>query len=130
MLDRYAAAADAHPDAVLCGPVTYLPPGVDGRDDLAAHTAPHAARPNPTDGSVQRAKADEYPLFWSLSFALTADTWSRTSGFEEGYEGYGAEDTDFAFSLRRDAIPLTWVGGAHAYHQHHSTSSPPWAAPG
>ena len=128
LVDRYAAAARHHPDAVLCGPVTYLPAGADATDPraLEAATSPHAARPNPADGRVHAASAGEYPLFWSLSFAVTAQAWSHTSRFDEGYEGYGGEDTDFAFALRRDGIPLLWVGGAHAYHQHHPTSSPPW----
>lgn len=128
LVERYHVAARAHPDAVLCGPVTYLPPGVDATDPtaLAAATAPHAARPDPPDGLLQPATAAEYPLFWSLSFALTPEVWAQTGGFFEGYEGYGAEDTDFAFSLRRDGVPLIWVGGAHAYHQHHPTTSPPW----
>ncbi|MBD8534287.1 MULTISPECIES: glycosyltransferase family 2 protein [Plantibacter] len=128
LLDRYREASDRHPRAVLCGPVTYLPPGVDVTDRraLAAATAPHAARPNPDDGSERVATEDEYPLFWSLSFATSASTWSRTGGFDEGYEGYGGEDTDFAFALNAAGTPLVWVGGAHAYHQHHETQRPPW----
>ncbi|MET0830410.1 MAG: glycosyltransferase [Microbacterium sp.] len=128
LLDRYRAAADAHPDAVLAGPVTYLPSGFDVSDRAALKraTAPHAARPNPPDRSTQIASDGEYPLFWSLSFAVRAATWVRIGGFHEAYEGYGAEDTDFAFTLRSLGIPLVWVGGAHAYHQYHPTSSPPW----
>ena len=128
LIARYRAASESNPDAVLCGPVTYLAPGIRVNDPraLAAATAPHAARPNPTDGCVQRAAAGEYALFWSLSFAVTSQTWARTAGFDDGYEGYGGEDTDFAFSLRRDGIPMAWVGGAHAYHQNHPTASPPW----
>jgi len=128
LVARYRAASESHPDAVLCGPVTYLAPGVDVDDPhaLAVATAPHASRPNPGDRHVQRATAAEYALFWSLSFAVTAATWSRTARFDEGYEGYGGEDTDFAYSLRLRGIPIAWVGGAHAYHQHHPTSSPPW----
>ena len=26
---------------------------------------------------------------------------------------------------RRQGVDLVWVGGAHAYHQHHPVSSPP-----
>ena len=101
LLDRYRAAALAHPDAVLAGPVTYLPPGSDASDRSALQraTAPHAARPNPPDRTTQMAAADEYPLFWSLSFAMTVATWQRIGGFDEAYEGYGGEDTDFAFTL-------------------------------
>jgi N-acetylglucosaminyl-diphospho-decaprenol L-rhamnosyltransferase len=128
LLDLYAAAAVANPSAVLCGPVTYLEPGVDvtDADALAAATHPHAARPAPADGEVVQATDAQYPLFWSLSFALTADAWARSPRFDESYEGYGGEDTDFAFALRNSNIPLAWVGGAHAYHQYHPTSKPPW----
>ncbi|WP_454048719.1 glycosyltransferase family 2 protein [Cellulomonas sp. Marseille-Q8402] len=128
LLDRYEAAAARHGDAVLCGPVTYLPAGtaVDDPAGLARMTAPHAARPAPPDGEVVLATHDEYPLFWSLSFAVTAARWRTGPRFDERYEGYGGEDTDFAFALRAAGVPLAWVGGAHAYHQHHPTTSPPW----
>lgn len=128
LLPRYADAARIHPAAILCGPVTYLPETQQtfDADVLQAATDPHPARAFPTDGQLKIATAAEYPLFWSLSFALTAQTWAATGGFCEDYEGYGGEDTDFAYAARRDAIALAWVGGAHAYHQHHPTSSPPW----
>ncbi|WP_200936381.1 glycosyltransferase family 2 protein [Plantibacter sp. Leaf314] len=128
LLPRYREASDRHVDAVLCGPVTYLQPGTDVSDVrvLAAATAPHPARPNPPADDERVATADEYPLFWSLSFATSATTWSATTGFDEGYEGYGGEDTDFAFALREAGTPLVWVGGAHAYHQYHETQRPPW----
>ncbi|MFF1530211.1 glycosyltransferase family 2 protein [Cellulomonas sp. NPDC058312] len=128
LLDRYEAAAATHGSAVLCGPVTYLPAGavVDDPAALVAATRPHPARPAPPDGAVLTARDDEYDLFWSLSFALTADRWRDGPRFSERYEGYGGEDTDFAASLRAAGVPLAWVGGAHAYHQHHPTSSPPW----
>lgn len=129
LVARYLSAAVARPGAVLCGPVTYLPPGIDVSDDAALRgaRAPHPARPNPPDGDVLLAGPDEYRLFWSLSFALTPATWQHVGGFDPGYEGYGAEDTDFGFAMRAAGVPLAWVGGAHAYHQHHETQSPPWA---
>ena len=88
------------------------------------------ARPNPPAGTLLRADDRGYELFWSLSFALTADTWRRIrrgfGGFDKGYTGYGAEDTDFGQHLRARRIPLFWVGGADAYHQWHPVSDPPW----
>ncbi|RFA07735.1 hypothetical protein B7R21_14590 [Subtercola boreus] len=128
LLGLYAEAAGGHPESVLCGPVTYLPEGTHPvtQDQLRAETAPHAARPNLPTGETRAATEGEYDLFWSLSFACTARLWQRTGGFDEAYEGYGAEDTDFAARLRSSAIELRWVGGAHAYHQYHPTSSPPW----
>lgn len=128
LIPRYRAASALYPEAVLCGPVTYLPAGVDVHDpaELERRTAPHAARPNPAGDGTRAATTEEYPLFWSLSFATTPTTWADAGGFDEGYEGYGGEDTDYAFALRAAAVPLVWVGGAHAYHQHHATQSPPW----
>ncbi|RHA44218.1 glycosyltransferase family 2 protein [Cellulomonas rhizosphaerae] len=128
LLRGYAAAAEARPEAVLCGPVTYLAPGVDvdDVDALTRSTRPHPARPDPPGGTLLVAGDGDYELFWSLSFALTASRWSSAPHFDGRYEGYGAEDTDFAFALRERDIPIVWVGGGHAYHQHHPTQSPPW----
>ncbi|MCX0278269.1 glycosyltransferase family 2 protein [Nocardia zapadnayensis] len=129
---RYARAAEQVPEAVLAGPVTYL--AADDRpynnlDLLAEWTRPHSARPDPPDGELLRAEDEEYVLFWSLSFAVTAGTWrelrERFGGFCEEYVDYGGEDTDFGMNLRACGVPLVWVGGAHAYHQWHPVSTPP-----
>lgn len=122
------ALADPRTSAdLLCGPVTYLPPPPAGGYDLAAlgaMAAPHEARPSPPAGEVDRGH-DRYELFWSLSFAVSAQTWGRIGGFEESYVGYGGEDTDFAVKAERAGVALAWVGGADAYHQHHRVSRPP-----
>ncbi|WP_424186358.1 glycosyltransferase family 2 protein [Actinokineospora sp. G85] len=118
LVTRYRAAART--PAVLCGPVTYLPPPPRSGyplDDLPAWIDPHPGRPAPPDGQV--VEDDRWHLFWSLSFALTARTWTRVGGFCERYRGYGAEDTDFALSADRAGARLLWLGGAHALHQHH-----------
>ncbi|OAK51277.1 glycosyltransferase family 2 protein [Rhodococcoides kyotonense] len=125
MLRRYADAARSHGHYLLCGPVTYLPPkdGPWATDELVANTRPHTARPDPLPGIVE--EGDNYDLFWSLSFGVTPATWASIGGFFEGYSGYGGEDTDFAATARAAGVGLGWVGGAHAYHQHHPVSSPP-----
>lgn len=126
MVARYRAAAERAPDAVLCGPVAYLPPPKPCGYDLAevpGLAEPHPARPAPPDGRLVRD--DDYHLFWSLSFAVTASTWARIGGFCERYAGYGAEDTDFGELARAAGRPLCWVGGAAAYHQHHEVTDPP-----
>ena len=56
---------------------------------------------------------------------MSARSWKAVGGFDEGYVGYGGEDTDFAQRLGRAGGRLVWVGGARAFHQHHATSSPP-----
>lgn len=128
---RNAGAAAADPGAVLCGPVTYLAEGTGDLDvgKLPPLVNPHPARPAPPPGTLERAGADGHDLFWSLSFAVTADLWRRIDGlfggFHHGYAGYGAEDTDFGVQLAAHDVPMTWVGGAHALHQWHPVSSPP-----
>lgn len=124
LVPLYMKALAQHPNAVVAGPVTYM-----GEGELrTVRPDPHPARPNPPAGKVERA--EDYNLFWSLSFACTAATWQTIvdsfGGFDEAFTGYGGEDTDFAWNLREHGIDLLWVGGAHAYHQWHPVSSPPW----
>jgi GT2 family glycosyltransferase len=128
LVERYAqVCADGLPGAALfSGPVTYLPPPPAGGyrlDGLDAMTRPHPARPAPAAGEL--VVADDHDLFWSLSFAVSAPTWRLLGGFCEEYTGYGGEDTDFGAVARGRGVPLVWVGGAHAYHQHHPVSDPP-----
>lgn len=125
LLQSYADAVAAQPGTVWSGPVTYLPRGL-GEQALAQPWLlddPHPARPAPAPGEVQAAGSPD--LFWSLSFAIAAETWQASGGFHEGYVGYGGEDTDFAATLHDRGIPLGWVGGARSYHQHHPVSDPP-----
>lgn len=130
LLERYRQVAlDArHRRSLLCGTVSYLPPpGPYGYRlaDLPELAGPHPGRPAPAAGELRRS--EDHRLFWSLSFAVTADTWQALGGFCEEYEGYGGEDTDFGQRARAAGAPLTWVGGAPAFHQHHPVSDPPVA---
>ena len=147
LFDRYSRAAGdpQHRDAILCGPVSYLPPRPGHGGDL--HTSdlytydldpsdlytydldhlpaadPHPARPAPPAGEI--LVAEDRRLFWSLSFAVTTATWHRIGGFHPGYVGYGGEDTDFSEQAHAADVGMRWVGGAEAFHQHHPISSPP-----
>ena len=129
LVRAYRFALEREPDAIHCGPVTYLRPEaldpVDPLGGLTALTDPHPARPNPRPGVLQEADPGQFDLFWSLSFAVHARTWRDGPRFDESYEGYGGEDTDFAWLQRRAGRRMFWVGGAHAYHQWHPVSSPP-----
>ena len=84
---------------------------------------PHPARPAPLPGEVEHG--GDPALFWSLSYALSASAWGRSSGYDEQYVGYGGEDTDFGRRVAAAGLDLAWVGGARAYHQHHPVSQPP-----
>ena len=127
LVRRYGDAATdpAAAHSLLCGPVAYLPPPPPNGYDLSRlPEAPvHEARPAPPDGKLETG--GDPRLFWSLSFAVTATVWREIGGFHEGYQGYGAEDTDFAMVAAAAGVGITWVGGATAYHQWHPTSSPP-----
>ena len=126
LVEAYADVVRDEPGTVWSGPVTYLdPPPADGYDlaALATLDAPHAARPAPAPG--ERLTGADPDLFWSLSFACSADAWRRTGGFCEDYVGYGGEDTDFARVVLDAGLGLGWVGAARAYHQWHPVSRPP-----
>ncbi|CAN5332129.1 glycosyltransferase [soil metagenome] len=124
LVDRYADALGREPHAIVSGAVGYLPQQTeyDRPERFGEIGHFHHFRPRIADGAL--AKADPR-LFWSLSFALTAETWRLTGGFDERYVGYGAEDTDFALSAVERGIELLWAGGAEAFHQFHETEDPP-----
>jgi GT2 family glycosyltransferase len=129
LIARYKNAARGRllEELLFCGPVTYLDERASEEarsgGDLEPLTAPHPARPNPPAGAVELGT--DMNLFWSLSFAITAEHWARIGGFYEGYTGYGGEDTDFAQMAASQRFEIAWVGGAHAYHQFHPVSNPP-----
>ncbi|PRY11727.1 hypothetical protein CLV37_11225 [Kineococcus rhizosphaerae] len=136
LLRTYRDAAASAPvrsvagPSLLCGAVTYLPPGVrvERAADLAGlarAASPHPARPAPAEHEVLAADESQWWLFWSLSFAVSARDWERFGGFCEEYRGYGGEDTDVAATVRSLGGSLFWVGGAEAFHQHHPTTNPP-----
>ena len=120
-----AAAARAH-DALVCGPIRYLPAGAvrDGwaQAELMRVGRLHPARPFPEGGVVETTNPG---LFWSLAFAVRASTWDRLGGFDEGFDGYGAEDTDLAFRAAEAGVKVLLAGVPPAFHQHHLSCDPP-----
>jgi GT2 family glycosyltransferase len=124
MLEHYQAALREYPQDLHLGAVRYLPEGANTPEwSEASLKAQSVAHPL----SVYRGEpGDEldHSLFWSLNFACTREVFERVGGFDEGYTGYGAEDTDFAFRARDRKVPLR-VAEALAFHQYHPTYSPP-----
>lgn len=116
LIADYLVGLATAPDVLACGRVRYLCEGWDEgrRLDEQSHHLP--ARPLVATATVD----DDHPdLFWSLNFATRASTWASLGGFDEGYAGYGAEDTDFGRRAQAAGVPLLWLPGALAYHQWH-----------
>ena len=90
-------------------------------DTLRAQGVKHPRRPDITQPCQPTSS---YELFWSLNFALSRSCFHQIGGFDTDYQGYGAEDTDFAFTARKHRIPFALVP-ALAFHQHHPTYQPP-----
>lgn len=128
LVGRYASSVTGTPEAALhCGVVRYLTEDVDTchLELTALAGEPHPARPRPA--AQESIWSDAWALFWSLSFAVSVQTWRRLGGFCEEYVGYGAEDTDFGYAAHRRGIELRWIGGADAFHQYHPTNVLPIA---
>jgi GT2 family glycosyltransferase len=77
-----------------------------------------------TDKLRDMAIPISYELFWSLNFGCSKRVFRLIGGFDEAFEGYGGEDTDFAFSARKSRVKISWVN-AVTYHQYHSSYNPP-----
>lgn len=124
LLSDYTAALRERPEALHLGEVRYLPSSTRMehwtqatlmRDGVAHPLSQYRGKP----GSLLA-----HHLFWSLNFACTREVFERIGGFDEGYLGYGAEDTDFAFSARHHGVELR-TAAALAFHQYHPTWRPP-----
>ncbi len=63
-------------------------------------------------------------LFWSLCFAIKAIEFQILGGFDESFIGYGAEDTDLAFTARKKKHSF-YLSDAVVFHQQHPVYSPP-----
>lgn len=124
LVSAYAAADVA---GLLLGEVLYLPEAAVGADlsfaTLDRVGRVHPARPPiPETGLRPEPEARE---LWGLSFALPAAAYRAAGGMDEGYAGYGGEETDLAVRLAASGLPAYWVAGARAYHQHHPVHVPP-----
>ncbi|MHA3979397.1 glycosyltransferase family 2 protein [Halovulum sp. GXIMD14794] len=126
LVSDYAAAATPGCGLVM-GEVLYLFEGAtaggldfDAFDQIGVR---HSDRQGPPESGLRRC--EDYRCFWSLNFAMHRDDWERSGGFDEGYYGYGGEDTDFGRVLDDRDIAIWWTRGARVYHQYHSHCMPP-----
>jgi GT2 family glycosyltransferase len=112
-------------DGLICPEVRYLGPEsthLHGDSALERSSVTHPVRVFPNQGYRIEPNAG---LFWSLAFGIRRRTFEDLKGFDEGYEGYGGEDTDFGFRAEGAGVPLIFLGGTGAFHQHHGVISPP-----
>ena len=122
----YAAGLSEWP-GLLMGEVMYLPAGAtEGAwtsEGFAAVAERHSDRQGPPPAGVR--PCNDYRCFWSLNFALTAERFAASGGFDEAYAGYGGEDTDFGRTLDAASIPIGWTKGGLVHHQYHPHHMPP-----
>ena len=113
-------------DVLVCAEVRYLAAGDNApgwsEEDLMRRGRLHPVRDFPQTGLRVEPNAG---LFWSLAFGLRQSRFQALGGFDERFTGYGAEDTDFGFRARDSGVPLLFMGGAGAFHQHHGVYNPP-----
>ncbi|WP_062732740.1 galactosyltransferase-related protein [Sphingobium abikonense] len=126
LIADYAAHADGF-DGLLMGEVLYLPHqatqgdwSCEGFEGVAEK---HSDRRGPPAHGIEICA--DYRCFWSLNFAMRAQTFRRSGGFDERYVGYGGEDTDYGKTLSTAGIGIAWAKGARAYHQYHPHHMPP-----
>lgn len=125
-LADYAAAAELE-NGVVMGEVGYLPQGSTDKgidyERFEKQAVKHSERAGPPSEAIE--KCDDYRCFWSLNFALTMSLFERLGGFDDRYDGYGGEDTDFGRTVVSKGHSLWWARGAKAYHQYHPHHMPP-----
>jgi len=117
------------PDRCLMGETRYLAQmnaiNPTAADELWQLSHQHPARQFSETLGPGLQPIQDVREFWSLSFALSAKTFRKMQGFDETFEGYGGEDTDFAMKLAQSQVGLWWVPKAQAVHQWHAVQKPP-----
>lgn len=112
-------ADECQPGRVVMAEPRYLPPSWTPNTSPESVALPHHSR-----AGLPVGRTDAWHMFWSLGFAMRADDFASVGGFDEGYSGYGGEDTDFAFACRRAGMEL-WLSSAPVFHQAHAVHRPP-----
>ena len=130
-----------YPDALLMGQPRYLTRPLTASEgsqlqqgDLACEVLDKLSVYNPyrynftaptsTTNATAIEQTQDYGAFWSLCFAIMRDQFESIGSFDTDYVGYGAEDTDFAFSARALGIDF-YLTNDVVYHQQHGVYRPP-----
>lgn len=105
----------------IMGNPYYLEAHIDIKnEDLENRSKPHPIRPNVKELSP----CNDYNLFWSLCFGIRKSDFLKIEGFDTNFNGYGGEDTDFAWKLEKQEIPI-YLTEHLIFHQQHPVYSPP-----
>ena len=114
--------ASVKKDALIMGSPRYLLHNSVNTEfeALAENSTLHPSRPEISE----LRKECCYELFWSLCFSIPKEAFGYVGGFDDSYEGYGGEDTDFALEVKKAGI-LFYLSEAEVYHQQHPVYIPP-----
>ena len=129
-VERLAADVAVHPHAMVMGTPRYLLPDWRERTSLAEaalpeDTALHAASvPHEARTDLLAGDSADWHMVWTLVLAMRRSVLQAIGGLDEGYVGYGAEDTDLAFRARDAGMGLRFHP-AEVFHQHHGVHRPP-----
>ena len=86
---------------------------------LRAASVTHEAR-----AGLPAGDSEDWHMVWTLVLAVRRSVLRAIGGLDEGYAGYGAEDTDLAFRARDAGLGLRFHP-AEVFHQHHGVHRPP-----
>src|SRR5699024_7762080 len=120
-IEQLSAKLSQYPNALLMGQPRYLTRPLSNEESLALQKGAltndylnHLSVYNPYRDNFDAKqsistkttptaikKTDDYVAFWSLCFAIKREQFEKIGGFDTQYTGYGAEDTDFAFTARQ-----------------------------
>ncbi len=117
------AAASGSKNALVMGSPRYMLGAMDigiGMEECTDNSIFHPSRPL-VNGIVRE---ECYEMFWSLCFSIPKELFEHVGGFDNRYQGYGAEDTDFALEAKKAGIPF-YLADAEVYHQQHPVYIPP-----
>lgn len=143
-IEQLSAKLSQYPNALLMGQPRYLTRPLSNEESLALQKGAltnnylnHLSVYNPYRDnfdakqsiSTEAAptaikKTNDYGAFWSLCFAIKREKFEQIGGFDTQYTGYGAEDTDFAFTAFQLDIDF-YLTADLIYHQQHAVYRPP-----
>lgn len=118
---NYVSRSSDDTSAIRMGYPRYLPyvPVDHSFSDCVVDAVIHPGR-----SKLRNQKDLRWQDFWSLCFFMSRQAFAKIGGFDEGFSGYGGEDTDFA--KRANAAGMRFdMRGPEVLHQYHTKMDPP-----